>query len=177
MQPKPVLAIDEYRDRVLGCWAGKNIGGTLGAPFEGRKQTLQLSFFEPVPSEPLPNDDLDLQIVWLRMLEDIGIRRPTLSDFARHWLRYLSDWPPDEYGFCLRNLDRGLRPPISGVFQNRDIDCMGAPIRGEIWACMAPADPQRAAALASRDAMLDHAGGEGVNGEMFWAAVQSAAFV
>ena len=26
------LSIDAYRDRVLGCWLGKNIGGTLGAP-------------------------------------------------------------------------------------------------------------------------------------------------
>jgi hypothetical protein len=23
----------EYRDKVRGCWTGKNIGGTLGAPF------------------------------------------------------------------------------------------------------------------------------------------------
>ena len=22
-----------YRDKVAGCWAGKNIGGVLGAPF------------------------------------------------------------------------------------------------------------------------------------------------
>jgi len=22
---------DEYRNKVLGCWLGKNIGGTLGA--------------------------------------------------------------------------------------------------------------------------------------------------
>ena len=28
------LSQEEYRDKVLGCWMGKNIGGTLGAPFE-----------------------------------------------------------------------------------------------------------------------------------------------
>lgn len=172
-----VLAEDRFRDQVLGCWLGKNIGGTLGAPFEGQKRARSLSFYEPVPHEPLPNDDLDLQLVWLRMLEDLQGRRPHPSDFARYWLRYLYQYPPDEYGFSLRNLDRGLRPPISGIFENRDIDCMGAPIRSEVWACLAPADPQRAAALASVDAMLDHAGGEGVWGEMFWAAIESAAFV
>jgi hypothetical protein len=29
-----VLNRDEYRNKVLGCWMGKNIGGTLGAAFE-----------------------------------------------------------------------------------------------------------------------------------------------
>ena len=28
------LTFKSYRDKVLGCWAGKNIGGVLGAPFE-----------------------------------------------------------------------------------------------------------------------------------------------
>ncbi len=31
---KRTLSFAEYRDKVLGCWHGKNIGGTLGAPFE-----------------------------------------------------------------------------------------------------------------------------------------------
>jgi hypothetical protein len=54
---------------------------------------------------------------------------------------------------------------------------MGSPIRSEIWACISPGIPQLAACLAYKDAMLDHAGGEGVYGEMFWAALESAAFV
>ena len=29
------LKLSAYRDKVMGCWQGKNIGGTLGAPFEG----------------------------------------------------------------------------------------------------------------------------------------------
>jgi hypothetical protein len=89
----------------------------------------------------------------------------------------LHRFPWDEYGFCLRNLDRGLRPPVSGWFENGYVDNMGSPIRSEIWACLAPANPQKAAALAWLDSALDHAGGEGTWGEMFWAAVQSAAFV
>ena len=171
------LGREEFADRVYGCWLGKNIGGTLGCNLEGKKVVHDLTFYDPVPEEPAPNDDLDLQLVWLKMLEDKGAEPPTLSDFADYWLKYLRAYPPDEYGFCLRNLERGLRPPISGCFQNRDVDCMGAPIRSEIWACIAPANPQLAASLAFRDATLDHAGGEGVNGEMFWAAVESAAFV
>jgi ADP-ribosylglycohydrolase len=167
----------EYRNKVRGCWLGKNIGGTLGGPFEGHKYVNGLTFYDPVPREPQPNDDLDLQLVWLKMLEDTGTVDPTLSDFVRYWLDYLRAYPDSEYGVCLMNLERGLRPPISGCFENGYVDNMGAPIRSEIWACVAPGDPQLAAGLACGDALLDHAGGEGVYGEMFWAAVQSAAFV
>jgi len=174
---KPItLSAEDYYDKVYACWLGKNIGGTLGAPYEGRKEILNLSYYDPMPSESTANDDLDLQLVWLKMLQERGIN-PRLQDFADYWMKHLYPYPWDEYGFCQRNLQRGLRPPISGCFENDFIDQMGSPIRSEIWACIAPADPQLAAIMAWKDAVLDHAGGEGVWGEMFWAAVESAAFV
>ena len=174
---KPItISEQEYRDKVYACWLGKNIGGTLGAPYEGRKEVLKLTYFDPMPSKSAANDDLDLQLVWLKMLEERGIN-PRLQDFADYWMKHLAPYPWDEYGFCQRNLQRGLRPPISGCFENDFIDQMGSPIRSEIWACIAPGDPQLAAVMAWKDAVLDHAGGEGVWGEMFWAAVESAAFV
>ncbi|MDR3709491.1 MAG: ADP-ribosylglycohydrolase family protein [Capsulimonadaceae bacterium] len=171
-----ILGREEFRRKVLGCWIGKNVGGTLGTPYECQKGVLSLSFYDPVPTEPLPNDDLDLQLVWLKMLEDRG-HDVTVDDFAEYWMKYLSAYPWNEYGFCARNLERGLKPPVSGWFENYYVDEMGSPIRSEIWACLCPADPQRAAALAWMDSAMDHAGGEGTWGEMFWAAVESAAFV
>ena len=171
-----VLDRKSYRDKVYACWLGKNIGGTLGAPYECRKYTHALEYFDPVPKEPAPNDDLDLQLVWLAMLEDRGFP-PRLPDFAEYWSKYARAYPWNEYGFCMRNLARGLLPPVSGWFENYYVDEMGSPIRSEIWACVAPADPQRAAALAWMDSCMDHAGGEGMWGEMFWAAAESAAFV
>ncbi|MGQ9790656.1 MAG: ADP-ribosylglycohydrolase family protein [Armatimonadota bacterium] len=174
---RPVqISLEEYRDKVYACWLGKNIGGTLGAPYEGQKNVHSLTFYDPLPDKSAPNDDLDLQLVWLEMLRERGIY-PTLSDFADYWKKHLAPYPWNEYGFCQRNLARGLHPPISGCFENYYIDEMGSPIRSEIWACVAPGDPQLAASLAWMDAALDHAGGEGTYGEMFWAAVESAAFV
>ena len=170
------IGTDDFRDKVHACWLGKNIGGTLGAPYECRKEVQHLAFYDPLPDKSAPNDDLDLQLVWLKCLEDRGIDL-TCGDLADYWTRYLSAYPWNEYGFCRRNIARGLRPPISGCFENYYIDEMGSPIRSEIWACIAPGDPQLAAALAWHDAVLDHAGGEGVHGEMFWAALESAAFV
>ena len=32
------LNIKEYKDRVYACWLGKNIGGTIGGPYEGSEE-------------------------------------------------------------------------------------------------------------------------------------------
>jgi ADP-ribosylglycohydrolase len=167
---------DEYRDKVYACWLGKNIGGTLGAPYETKKTINNLTYYNPIPDKSAPNDDLDLQLIWLKMLEEVGIN-PSLYHFAEYWKKYAIAYPWNEYGFLRRNLKRGLMPPITGCFENYFLDEMGAPIRSEIWACIAPGDPQLAASMAWKDAVLDHAGGEGMYGEMFWAAVESAAFI
>lgn len=173
---KIVISKKELRDKVYGCWMGKNIGGTLGAPFEGRRWMNCLTFYHKLPGEAAANDDLDLQLVWLKMLEEKGVN-PSLDDFARYWQECAGPYPWNEYGFCNRNLARGLKPPVSGCFENHFIDEMGSPIRSEIWACIAPGNPQMAAKMAWMDSAMDHSGGEGTYGEMFWAAVESAAFV
>ncbi len=171
-----VIGRDEFRDRVYACWLGKNIGGTLGGPWETLRHTHCLEFYDPIPDKSAANDDLDLQLVWLSMLEQQGTD-PSVRQFAEYWATYASSYPWNEYGFWMRNYARGLRPPVAGCFENYFVDEMGSPIRSEIWACLCPGAPQRAAVMAWMDSALDHAGGEGMCGEMFWAAVESAAFV
>jgi ADP-ribosylglycohydrolase len=164
-----------YRKRVMSCWLGKAVGGTLGMPFEGADGPFDLHFYDPVPTEMLPNDDLDLQVVWacvLDQMDEIEVNRHVL---ARAWLDHVN-FPWDEYGVALRNLKNGLRPPLSGSHDNWFKDGMGAPIRSEIWACLAPGQPDLAAAYAYEDACVDHAD-DGIWGEMFFAALESAAFV
>ena len=64
------LTYKEYRDKVRACWLGKNIGGTLGAPFEGFRGVYDVSYYtHDLSSGVLPNDDLDLQLVWLNAAE------------------------------------------------------------------------------------------------------------
>jgi ADP-ribosylglycohydrolase len=169
-----VLNERDYYRIVYGGWLGKNIGGTLGAPVEGAKELLELAFYPKLPDGPLENDDLDLQLVWLHALEQYG---PGLTsrELGQEWLEHVF-FPFDEYGYALANLRRGLIPPVSGSFNNPFADCMGSPIRSEIWAMAAPGAPEVAAYYAYQDAIVDHAGGEGVYGEMFFAAVESAIF-
>ena len=49
-----------YRDKVMGCWAGKNVGGVLGAPFECKRQfNGDVDFYtQDLSKGPVPNDDL-----------------------------------------------------------------------------------------------------------------------
>ena len=162
-----------YREKVLGCWLGKAVGGTLGGPVEGKPGPLNLNFYEPVPTEMMPNDDLDLQVVWLETLRQTGlpVERHSLS---RAWLDHILLWP-DEYGVAWRNLTRGLAAPLSGAHDNGFTAGMGAAIRSELWACLAPGDPNLARALMREDACVDHSG-EGVYAAIYLVTLQSAAF-
>ncbi|MDI4645799.1 ADP-ribosylglycohydrolase family protein [Cohnella hashimotonis] len=174
MASKTINAQDYYR-RVYGGWLGKNIGGTLGAPVEGSKELLNLTFYPKLPDGPLENDDLDLQLVWLHALEQYGARL-TAIELGQEWVEHVF-FPFDEYGYALTNLRRGLTAPVAGWFNNPFTHCMGSPIRSEIWAMVAPGAPHVAAYYAYQDAIVDHAGGEGVYGEMFFASIESAIFI
>ncbi|MCE5199330.1 MAG: ADP-ribosylglycohydrolase family protein [Armatimonadota bacterium] len=162
-----------YRSKVLGGWLGKNIGGTLGGPYEGLMAPLFLDYYKPVPTEVMPNDDFELQLVWLEMLNKRGVYI-TPSDFAYYWQNHISYYI-SEYFMCQRNLAYGIIPPVSGAYNNWFINGMGAAIRSEIWAMIAPGLPDIAAAYAYMDASADH-NEEGVYGAMLLAAMQSEAF-
>ena len=169
-----ILESVEYRKRVLGCWLGKSIGGTLGQPYEGHEGPLALTFYDPVPQGAIPNDDLDLQVLWVELVRRYGPKINRIH-LAKGWLAH-TDFPWDEYGVAESNIARGIFPPLSGHHSNYFGDCMGSPIRSEIWALLAPGDPELACKLAYEDAIIDH-DGEGIWGELFLAAVESAAFV
>lgn len=170
-----IISEQDYFEKAYGGWLGKNIGGTLGAPVEGKMEVLDLTFYPQLSEGPLPNDDLDLQLVWLHAVEQYGARL-TSKELGQEWLEHVF-FPFDEYGYALTNLRRGIKPPVAGWFGNPFTNCMGSPIRSEIWAMLAPGAPATAAWYAWQDAVVDHAGGEGVYGEMFFAAIESAAFI
>ncbi|GCE14016.1 ADP-ribosylglycohydrolase family protein [Tengunoibacter tsumagoiensis] len=167
-----------FRDKVYGCWLGKNCGGTLGAPLErgyGEPEPFDVWWYPELKEGGIPNDDLEMQLIWLKALEEVGPRLKA-SDLVQYWLDHIGyNW--DEYGLNKTNLRLGLLPPVSGGYNNWFKDSMGCPIRSEIWACIAPGQPRIAAKYAYEDAIVDHAGGESIYGELFNVAIESAAFV
>lgn len=166
-----------YRDKVSGCWTGKNIGGTLGAPFEHTHEMLDLTGYAENPNgSPEPNDDLDLQLVWLRAVEEHGVYQIDERLLGEYWLAHVTG-PWSEYGICKFNMVNGLPPPLSGMANNGQWrNSNGAWIRSEIWACLFPGVPSEALRFAWSDACVDHAD-EGICAELFTAALESAAFI
>ena len=171
-----VLSKENYYDKVRGCWLGKNIGGTLGAPFEAYRQAFDVDFYTHNYEKEgvLANDDLDLQLAWLNAAERFGpaVNSKILSEY---WIStIIPNWA--EYGVAKSNLRMGIAPPVSGGLENAFKDSNGAWIRSELWACLAPGHPEIAVKYAYEDASVDHAD-EGVYAEVFTAAIESAAFV
>jgi len=163
-------------DKIYACWLGKNIGGTLGAPVEGNKSWMNLTFYPKIDENgAMENDDLDLQLVNLHAIENYGINIGP-AEMGREWAEHVY-FPFDEYGYGVTALRLGFIPPFSGKYDNPFTDCMGSPIRSELWAAVAAGDPKMAAYFAMCDAVVDHAGGEGMYGEIFNAALESLAFV
>lgn len=164
------------RDKVYACWLGKNIGGTMGTPYEGKREVNDIQGFASEPGTPLPNDDLDLQLVWLKALSEVGPQAVNAKVLGEYWLNYIGP-PWNEYGVCKANMRSGIVPPMSGELNNEDWKhSNGAWIRTEIWACTHPAMPEKAIQIVFEDACVDHGFGEGTNAAIFIAAMQSAAF-
>ena len=175
MPKRIVINKERYLDKVKACWIGKNIGGTVGGPYEGVRSVLNIQGFTTPKGEPLPNDDLDLQLVWLKAIEDRG---PYINAnlLAEYWLTYITPYW-NEYGIAKDNLRSNLLPPLCGEFNNPQYKhSNGAWIRTELWACLTPGFPELAKKYAFYDACVDHGLGEGTYSAMFVSALESMAF-
>ena len=165
---------NSHRAKILGCWLGKAVGGTLGQTFEGLAGPLTADFYYPVPTEMVPNDDLDLQVLYAVVIDAMPEPRVDRHVIAESWRDHV-EFPWNEYGVGMRNLAEGIQPPYTGSFDNWFTCGEGAAIRSELWACLAPGDPDLAAAYAYEDACFDH-DGDGVVAAQFLARLQSLAF-
>lgn len=173
MNHSKTINCQEYSDKVKGCYLGKNIGGTLGAPFECWRGIYDIDGFMQDISSPVPNDDVDLQLVWLSAVEHEG-KNIDSHVLAKYWENYVSS-VISEYGAGKNNYAMGILPPLSGYIRNENRESNGAWIRTEIWACLCAGNPALAANYAYYDACVDHSG-EGIYAAVFMAAVQAAAF-
>lgn len=170
------LNYSTYLTKVKGCFIGKNIGGTLGGPFEGKKELLSIEGFTTPKGEPLPNDDLDLQLVWLQAMEDEGPQHINSETLGEYWLSFITPYW-NEYGISKINMGRGINPSVAGDMDNNIWKhSNGAWIRTEIWATLCPGAVDTAVKYAIEDALVDHGVGEGTYAAAFVAALESAAF-
>ena len=168
------LDYSDYFNKVYGGWIGKCIGGAIGAQVEGQKKLHEFTERTVFPKKWPPNDDLDLQVLWLHAIEDRGIFI-TSHDLAEEWIEH-SWYYFNEYGRFLKNFARGIEPPISGWFDNEYFrESMGCPIRSEIWGFICPGNPDLAAFYAEKDGTLDH-WKDSVWAEQFLSAIEASLF-
>lgn len=168
------IEFEQFLDKVHGCWYGKCLGGAAGAPLEGLKKVIDIDDFADVFNPDIPNDDLDLQLLWLDVLERKGTVINSI-DLADAWIEKC--WYPfSEYGYFMKNYMRGIKPPYTGIINNSFFkEGMGCPIRSEIWGIISAGNPKLASQYAYMDATLDHADNS-VYAEQFLAAAESIAF-
>lgn len=119
------------------------------------------------------DDDITYTLLGLLIAEDYGIDFTT-EDVGKAWLKYLP-YACTAEDIALKNLKKGIPAMEAADVDNPYCQWIGADIRSDPFAYMAPGYPEKAAELAYRDAYLSHRR-NGIYGEMFFAATQSAAF-
>ncbi|WP_375431512.1 ADP-ribosylglycohydrolase family protein [uncultured Friedmanniella sp.] len=121
------------------------------------------------------DDDIDYPILALHLLEQHGTSlRPELVGQAWTMLFPLQQVYTAERAAYI-NLTLGLTPPATATHRNPYREWIGAQIRGDVFGYVLPGDPWAAAELSYQDAALSHVG-NGIYGEMWAAALVSAAF-
>ena len=163
-----------YLDNVLACWTGKSLGGIVGAPYECHKRFTPVDVKNLWPKILFPNDDLDIQVVFLEALQEHGLFIDS-EILAKYWQKHCF-YVCCEYGVFIDNMEHGILPPLSGTWNNDWFhDSMGCPIRAEIWGVLCPGNPALATEYAAMDGCLDHSA-TSVEIEKFWAAAASMSF-
>lgn len=133
---------NDYFNRVYGGWLGKCLGGAAGAPVEGIKKLLPYKDYKEMIRLDLPNDNLDLQLLWFEVMEEKGLS-VTSKDLADAWEKHC--WYPfNEYGIFLKNYERGIFPHTADVltilfFQKEK----AAPSVPKSGACFSPASHKK----------------------------------
>lgn len=121
------------------------------------------------------DDDIDYPILALHLLETHGTSlRPEHVGVAWTTLFPLRQVYTAERAAYV-NLTLGLTTPDVATHRNPYREWIGAQIRGDVFGYVFPGDPWAAAALSFQDASLSHVG-NGIYGEMWAAALVSAAF-
>jgi ADP-ribosylglycohydrolase len=191
------MSIVRYGEQIYAGVLGKIIGVYMGRPVEGWTYDAIRSRFGLVDrfvaeetGAPfiVPDDDISGTFVFWRALEDSGYD-PNLSAEAigEAWLNYIIEdrivlwWGglsrSTEHSAFLR-LKAGIKPPRSGSGELNGMaiaEAIGAQIFIDTWAMANPGDPERAAAMARKAAIVSH-DGIAVEAAVHLAALEAMAF-
>ena len=194
------------RNKMEGALLGRLIGCLMGVPVEGWdsermeawSRSLEIKFppvdYWPEVEQPYAkncyghyrseykkanmllapvDDDIIYTQLALLILEEFGPNFTT-KDVGTAWKKYLPVACTAE-DIALRNLKQGIPVSETAEIDNPYRQWIGGAIRSDGFGWAAAGYPEKAAKMAYTDACLSHRR-NGIYGEMFLAAVQSAAF-
>ena len=121
-----------------------------------------------------PDDDTNYTVMGQTIIDRYGPDF-TPNDVANAWLFYqVRDRYCTAENVAYRNFSNGFPPPSSAIYKNPFREWIGAQIRGDYFGYIHPGCPEKAAAMAWRDASISHIK-NGIYGEMFVAAMLAVA--
>ncbi len=136
---------------------------------------LNRCYADKITCEPV-DDDTNYTVLYQGVIDKYGFDF-TPKDVAYAWV---SKQPRDAYCTAERvafiNIVKGIKPPFSGSYRNVFREWIGAQIRADYFGYINPGNPEKAAEMAWRDAVVSHTK-NGMYGEMFVAAAIAAAAV
>jgi ADP-ribosylglycohydrolase len=139
-----------------------------------QNQDARSAFLSEISGAP-EDDDTDYTILALHILERYGLSFST-ADVANEWLGrlpYHRTWTAERATY--RNLVLGVPAAEAALLVNPEREYIGARIRADLYGFISPGQPEQAAELAYRDAVLSHTR-NGIYSAMFTAACISWAF-
>lgn len=167
-----------FEEKIHAAWVAQVCGGALGTAIEGyTSENIEKTFGNVTNYVRKPNtynDDITYELAFLKAFDEKGYN-VTSIDIAEEWVGLIpTGWSAED--IALKNIQRGIYPPISGEFNNYYREWIGAQMRGAICGMVAPGNPEEAARLAWIDGVISHHN-NGVIGEIFNAVLVSLAFV
>lgn len=152
--------LHSFNDKALGCLAGLAVGDALGDLGRSDVYRQRYGIITDLYDGARSTDDTEFAILTARTLLDCG-GHLTVDGVVASWQKYIIDQGgvferggKPLYG-AIANLQRGIRPPYSGIDNVHNQDD-GAAMRiapiGIVWA----GAPETAAALAQIEAQISH---------------------
>ena len=174
----PELSDGELFEKLHAGWLSQIAGAAVGAMIEGYCTDRLREFFGEIRgylrTPSTLNDDVLFELAFLEAFEKKGYA-VTSEDVAMEWVSKVEfAWSAEDA--AMKNLKRGIFPPMSGEFNNPWREWIGAQMRASICGMVAPGDPELAARLAWVDGAVSHVN-NGILGEAFNAMMVSLAFV
>ncbi len=142
--------IEELRINKEACWAN-NMNGIAPVDDDTNYTVFALKLVETYGKDFRPNDVLEAWLGWI----------PMLGTFTAERVAY-------------RNAAAGMLAPLTATHHNPYREWIGAQIRGDFFGYISIGEPEKAAAMAWKDASISHTK-NGIYGEMFAAAMIAAA--